>query len=71
MNHYRLATIQVFDVLDVTMVSATIYEYNGTPGVIEPTKHLLSAVRKRTDHLQPDMWLWDAIQELQATIDEA
>jgi len=70
MYHYRVCTIQVFDVLDTTMVSATIYTHPGTPGVDPPIRNVISTVTKRADVDDDTIWLWNAVQELQARLDQ-
>lgn len=67
---YRTATMAVYDVLDTVFITATVMEYDGTPGAVEPTKTVVSAeVSSRGDD-DYTVWLWRALQALQSELDQ-
>jgi hypothetical protein len=67
---YRTATLSVFDVLDTIFVNAVVTEYNGTPGLVEPTKSVVSVSVRSTGDDDWRIWLWRALQQLQSELDQ-
>lgn len=61
---YRTAMIAVYDVLDTVFVSATVTEYNGTPGVVEPVKFVLASSLPSKGEDDGEQWLLDALSYL-------
>lgn len=67
---YRTATIAVYDVLDTIFISATIMEYDGTPGMTEPTKTVVSTQVSSHGDDDARLWLWRGVQQLQFKLDQ-
>lgn len=67
---YRTATVSCYDVLDQVMVSAVVMEYTETPGTQPPDRIVFSC--QVTGHGDDDVtiWLWRALQGLQAELDQ-
>jgi hypothetical protein len=63
---YRTAMVAVYDVLETVFVSATVTEYNGTPGIVKPDKYVLTAsMQSRGDEDWQD-WILRALSHLVA-----
>lgn len=63
---YRTAMIAVYDVLDTVFVSATVTEYNGTPGVVAPVKYVLSSSLESHGDEDAETWILRAISHFVA-----
>lgn len=68
---YRTATMSAYDVLDTIFINAVVTEYEGTPGASEKTQFTWSASLPSTGEADTSIWLWKALQALQATLDQA
>lgn len=53
--------VAVYDVLDTVFVSATVTEYNGTPGVVEPVKYVLTAQMQSRGDEDAEEWICRAL----------
>lgn len=58
--------VAVYDVLDTIFVSATVTEYDGTPGIVEPTKYVLTASLPSRGEEDAQTWILDAMSHFVA-----
>lgn len=66
---YRTATMAVYDVMDQVFISAKVVVYPSTPGTEPPTVEVFAAQVTSRGHDDTTLWLWDALQALQAVLD--
>lgn len=66
---YRTATLAAYDVMDQVHVSVKVLTYPDTPGTVPPTVDVYAAQVRSRGHDDPTLWLWDALQALQAVLD--
>lgn len=66
---YRTCTIAVYDVLDEVFINATVMTYPDTPGTTPPERNVYAAQVISRGHQDDTLWLWDALQGLQALLD--
>lgn len=63
---YRTAMVAIYDVLDTVFVSATVTEYNGTPGVVAPVKYVLTTSLPSRGEDDAETWILDALSHFVA-----
>jgi hypothetical protein len=66
---YRTATMAVYDVLDQVHVSVKVMTYPSTPGTVPPDVEVFAAQVSSKGHDDTTLWLWEALQALQAVLD--
>lgn len=66
---YRTATMAVYDVMDQVHVSAKVMTYHSTPGTEAPEVEVFAAQAKSVGTEDTTLWLWEALQALQAVLD--
>lgn len=66
---YRTATMAVYDVMDQVHVSVKVMTYPSTPGTQPPDVEVFAAQVTSKGHDDTTLWLWEALQALQAVLD--
>lgn len=66
---YRTATAHVYDVLDEVFVNVTITEYEKPSGDEVHSQFVWSATLPSEAQDDRRIWLWSALQRLQAELD--
>lgn len=66
---YRTATAAVYDVMDQVFISVKVVEYPSMPGTEPPEVKVFAAQVRSRGHDDATLWLWDALQALQAVLD--
>lgn len=69
---YHSAVVRAYDVLDATHVVATVTTYDDQgPDSQENSKVVVTSTVHSRGQQDPQLWLWEAIQCLQAVLDQA
>lgn len=58
--------VAIYDVLDTVFVSATVTEYNGTPGVVAPVKYVLTTSLPSRGDDDAETWILEALSHFVA-----
>lgn len=66
---YRTATMAVYDVLDQVHISVKVLTYPSTPGTVPPDVEVFAAQCSSKGHDDATIWLWEALQAMQAVLD--
>lgn len=66
---YRTATLSCYDVMDQVHINARVLTYPSTPGTEPPEVDVYAVTLQSRGHDDPTLWLWEALQALQAVLD--